>query len=112
MRFEAGNLSTLVTATQDAPLVALRAPATETMKLLELGISLTAATATRLGLARATTVSVTPGTTKPGRNTIKGAPDSASLLVASWATVPVISVNYLRRVSLPAAIGAGIVWSW
>lgn len=112
MRFEAGNLSTLTTATADAPLVALRAPAAETMRLLELGVTLTAATATRLGLARATTVSVTPGTTKPGRNTIKGAPDSASLLVASWGTAPVISTNYLRRLSLPAAIGAGYVWTW
>lgn len=112
MRFEAGNISSLVTATADAPLVAIRAPATEIGRLLELGVTLTGNTATRLGLARATTVSVTPGTTKPGRNTIKGAPDSGVLLVSSWGTVPVISVNYLRRCSLSAVIGAGVVWRW
>lgn len=114
MRFEAGNLSTLTTATADAPLVAIRAPATEIGRMLELGITLTAATASRLGLIRATTVSVTPGTTKVGRNAVFGAPDSATLLVSSWATAPVLPGTpvYHRRVSLPAAIGAGVVWSW
>jgi hypothetical protein len=111
-RFEAANLSSLVTATADAPLVAIRAPTTEVAKLLELGITINAATATLLGLTRATTVSVTPGTTKPGRNTIKGAPDSGTLLVSSWATAPVVSTNYLRQVILAAAQGSGIVWTW
>jgi hypothetical protein len=112
MRFEAGNVSTLATATADAPLIAIRAPATERAALRELGVTLIAATSTRLGLARATTVSLTPGTTKPGRNKQPGAPDSGTLLVSSWGTVPVISTNYLRRITLPAAIGAGFIWTW
>lgn len=112
MRFEAGNLSTLATATADAPLAALRAPATEIGRLLELEITLTQAIATRLGLARATTVSVTPGTTKPGRNVKPGAPDSGTLLVSSWATAPIISTNYLERCSLPGVVGAGKIWTW
>lgn len=111
-RFEAAAVSSLVTATADAPLVAIRAPAAEACKLRELGITLVAATSTRLGLARATTASVTPGTTKPGRNKIPLAADSGTLLVNSWGTVPVISVNYLRRITLPAAIGAGFIWTW
>ena len=62
-------------------------------------------------------MSVTPGTTKPGRATKAGTPaapsaDSGILLVSSWVTPPVISVNYLRQVSLPAAIGGFCVWSW
>lgn len=112
MRFEAANLSSLVTATADAPLVAIRAPAAEVGRLLELGITLDAATVTKIGLARATAVSVTPATTKPGRNTVPGAPDSGTVLVSSWATPPTISTNYLRQVIIPAAVGAGIVWSW
>jgi hypothetical protein len=111
-RFEAANVSSLTTATADAPLVALRAPAAEVMKLVELGIMLTGATSSVLGLARATTASVTPATTKPGRNLHKGGADSGSLLVSSWTTAPVISTNYLRQAVLPAAIGAGIVWTW
>ncbi len=117
MRFEGGNTSTLVTGTLDAPLVAIRAPTTEIGRLLELGVFLTTAVATRLGLTRATTVSVTPGTTKPGRAIFPGTPaaplaDSGMLLVASWVTPPVISTNYLRRISLPATIGAGFIWTW
>src|SRR6266571_5302118 len=112
MRFEAGNVSSLVTATADAPLVAMRGPSAEVCMLRELGVFLIAATITRLGLARATTVSVTPGTTKPGRNKTLGAPDSGTLLVSSWGTAPVISANYLRRITLPAAIGAGFIWTW
>lgn len=112
MKFEAGNVSTLATATADAPLVALRAPATEQMRVREIGVFLIAATSTRLGLARVTTVSVTPGTTKPGRNLSKGGADSGSLLVSSWGTAPVISTNYMRRITLPAAIGAGFIWTW
>lgn len=113
MRFEAGNVSTLVTATANAPLVAIRAPATERCGLLELGIFLSAATSTVLGLTRATTVSVTPGTTVAGQNTVPGAPISGTLLVSSWGTAPVLtSPVYFRPVVLPATVGAGIIWSW
>lgn len=111
-RFEAANLSSLVTASADAPLVAIRAPATEVGRLLELGITLDAATVTKIGIARATVVSVTPATTKPGRNTVPGAPDSATVLVSSWATPPTISTNYLRQIIIPASVGAGVVWTW
>lgn len=113
MRFEAGNVSTLTTATANAPLVALRAPAAEVMRVREFGVTLIAATSTRLGLARATTVSVTPGTTVAGQpGGVAGGPVSASLLVSSWATVPIISASYLRRITLPAAVGAGFIWTW
>lgn len=112
MRFEAGNISTLTTATANAPLVALRAPATERMALRELGVTLIAATSTLLGLVRATTVSVTPGTTVAGQAKNPLSPASGSLLVSSWGTVPVISASYMRQIVLPAAIGAGFIWTW
>ena len=112
MRFEAANVSTLTTATANTALVAIRAPATELCQIREIGVFLIAATSTRLGLVRATAVSVTPGTTVAGQNVIPGAPVSASLLVSSWGTVPTIAANYMRRVTLPAAIGAGVIWSW
>lgn len=112
MRYEAGNVSTLATATANAPLVAIRAPATERAALRELGVTLVAATSTLLGLARATTVSVTPGTTIAGQNKHPLASVSGTLLVSSWATAPVIPANYLRQIVLPAAIGAGFIWTW
>lgn len=112
MRFEAGNVSSIVSATAGAPLVALRAPATERMALRELGVTLIAATSTRLGLRRATAVSITPSNTIAGQNKQPGAPASGSLLVSTWVTVPTVSANDMRRITLPAAIGAGFIWTW
>lgn len=112
MRYEASNITTLTTATANAPLCAIRAPAAASPRLREFGVTLVAATSTLLGLTRATTVSVTPGTTIAGQNKHPLAPASGTLLVSSWATAPVISANLFRQIVLPAAIGAGFVWSW
>jgi hypothetical protein len=113
MRFSAGNVSTLATATANAPLVAIRAPATERCAIREIKITLVAATSTLLGITRATTVSVTPGTTMAGVNSIPGAPASGTLLVSSWATAPVVAATaYIDQIVLPAAIGAGYVLTW
>lgn len=112
MRFEVGNISSLTTATADSPLVAIRAPATAICKIREIGITLIDATETRLGLARATTVSVTPGTDKFGQNTVPGGPASLTRLVSSWATAPVIGSTYLRRILIPNSKGAGVIWQW
>lgn len=113
MRFEAGNVSTLLTATANAPLAAIRAPATERCGLRELGVFLSAATSTVLGLVRATTISVTPGSTVAGQNTVPGAPASGTLLVSSWGTAPVLtSPAYFRSIVLPAQVGAGFIWTW
>jgi hypothetical protein len=118
MRYEAGATSILVTATANAPLVTLRTSATEKMRLRELGVTLQAATATRLGIARATTVSATPTGNFAGQNKAAGATAAAPLaasgctLVTGWTTVPTMSANYLRRITLPAAIGAGFIWTW
>jgi hypothetical protein len=111
MRFEAGTVSSIVLATA-TPLVAIRAPATERCLLRELGVTLVTATSTRLGLVRATTVSVTPAGTTAGQNKQPGAPASGTLLVTTWATAPVVAASMLRRITLPAAVGAGFIWSW
>lgn len=111
MRFEASATSIIVAATA-TPIVALRCPATETMKLRELGIFLQAATSSRLALVRATVVSATPTGNFAGVNTQPGAPVSGSTLVTGWTTIPTAAGTPLRRVTLPAAIGAGIIWTW
>ena len=112
MRYEAGNVSSLLTASANAPLVAFRVSAVERMALRELGVTLNSAVATRLGLVRATTPSVTPASTIAGQNETPGAPASTSLLVSGWTTAPVLAASYLRRINLPASIGAGFIWTW
>lgn len=112
MRFEAGNISSITTATAGTPLVAIRAPATERCAIREIGVTLIDATETRLGLIRAGTVSVTPASTIAGQNHVPGAPASGTLLVSSFGTAPVIGSSYLRQILVPNSKGAGFVWSW
>jgi len=112
MRYEASATSVLVSAVANAPLVAIRAPATERGILREFGITLQAATSTRLGLVRATTVSVTPTGSVAGVNHEAGVAAGATTLITGWTTAPVVSSSYMRRITLPAAIGAGVVWTW
>lgn len=111
MRFEASATSVLVAATA-TPIIALRAPATERMALRELGVTLQQATSTRLSLVRATVVSATPTGNFAGQNKHAGGPASGSTLVTGWTTIPTAAGTPLRRITLPAAIGAGFIWTW
>lgn len=111
MRFEASATSIIVAATA-TPIISLRAPATERMALRELGVTLQAATSTRLGLARATVVSATPTGNFAGQAKNPLAPNSASTLVTGWTTIPTAGGTPFRRITLPAAIGAGFIWTW
>lgn len=112
MRYGAANVTGLTTAAVNAPLAAIRAPATEMCKIREIGVTLKDAVNTRLGICRATTVSVTPGTTVAGQNHQYGAPASGSLLVCSWATAPVVATSHFRAVEIANAVGNGIIWTW
>lgn len=111
MRYEAGATSVIVAAAA-TPIVAIRAPATERMAVREIGVTLQAATSTRLGLVRATVVSVTPTGNFAGQNKQPGAPASGSTLVTGWTTIPTAAGTPFRRITLPAAIGAGYIWTW
>lgn len=111
MRFESSATSIIVAAAA-TPIVALRCPVTERMAVREIGVTLQAATATRLSLVRATVVSVTPTGNFAGQNKNPLSPASASTLVTGWTTIPTAGGTPMRRISLPAAIGAGFIWTW
>jgi hypothetical protein len=111
MRFEASATSIIVAAAA-TPIVAIRCPATERMAIREIGVTLQAATLTRLGLVRATVVSVTPTGNFAGQNKNPGSPASGSTLVTGWTTIPTAAGVPFRRITIPAAIGAGYVWTW
>lgn len=111
MRFEASATSIIVAAAA-TPIVAIRCPVTERMAIREIGITLQAATLTRLSLVRATVVSVTPTGNFVGQNKNPLSPASASTLVTGWTTIPTAGGTPMRRVTLPAAIGAGVIWTW
>jgi hypothetical protein len=74
--------TSVIVAATATPIVAIRVPATERCAIRQIGVTLQGATSTRLALARASAVSVAP----------TGTP--------------------FRRITLPAAVGAGYQWDW
>lgn len=87
--------------------------ANNAFRLLELGLTINAATTSVFGYGVPAAKGITPGTTstvqaEDGGNTTAG----ATTVALTWGTGPTAPTNFLRRVSLPATIGAGIVWTF
>lgn len=84
------------------------------VKLLELGIFLAAATASTFGLGYPAAIGVTPTTPvdflceDPNNVLASGVVQSA----LAWGTGPTIPAAFLRRISLPATIGTGVIWTF
>lgn len=91
----------------------LRAAAGNRPKVLEIGITLAAATASVYGLGRPQAIGITPTTPKTLQDEGDGAGATALTQTAvAWATGPTVPSEFLRRVSLKAELGAGVIWTW
>lgn len=83
-------------------------------KLIELGIFLAAATASTYGLGRPQAIGDTPTSPvdflseDPNDVIANGVVQSA----LAWSTGPSVPSNFLRRISLPATIGTGVIWTF
>lgn len=93
----------------------IRAAATPgRLKIMEIGLFLADATASIFGLGRSAAIGTTPTTP------VDFLPeDPADVLAANvalsalaWATGPTVPTAFLRRISLPANIGTGVIWTW
>lgn len=84
------------------------------VKLLELGLFLAAATATTVGLGYPQAIGDTPTTPvdflceDPNNVLATGIVQSA----LAWGTKPTIPTAYFRRISLPATVGTGVIWTF
>lgn len=82
-------------------------------RMLEFGITINAATASVFGFGRPAATGATPTSpqtviAEDGGNTAAGNTTTA----LAWGTGPTVPVNFFRRMSLPATVGAGIVWTF
>jgi len=83
-------------------------------KVYEIGITLAAATASTFGLGRPQAIGITPTSAvnfqveDPNDVLASGVVQSA----LAWGTGPTVPSNYFRRVSFPATIGTGIIWTF
>jgi hypothetical protein len=79
---------------------------------MELGLTLNAATATTLGFGKPAAIGVTPTSPINVLTEDNSSTTGATRTALAWGTQPTIPTNFARRVSLPATIGAGIIWTF
>lgn len=100
-------------ATSNSAAAEIIAGANNAYRVLELGITINAATASVFGYGSPAAAGVTPATSSTVQAEDSGNTTAGNTKVAlTWATSPTNPTNFLRRVSLPATIGAGIVWTF
>jgi hypothetical protein len=86
--------------------------ATDRAAILEIGISIVAATASTFGLGRPAAMGITPTAPVTLLPEDSGSPAGTVQTALAWGTQPTVPTAFLRRVSLPATIGAGIIWTF
>ena len=95
------------------PCLEIRSGTGERPRIFEIGITINAATASVFDLGRPAAIGITP--TTPVDLLQEDPADVTTTTVETalaWATAPTVPTAFLRRVSLPATIGSGIVWSF
>lgn len=85
--------------------------ATLDASIMEAGIQLGAATASTYGLGRSANTPVqTSGVAVLAEDVDR--PAGISTMAVAWSTAPTVPANFFRRASLPATIGAGMIWTF
>lgn len=109
-RYELGIRTTV--ATTGAAAAELRAASGSPVRLREVGITLAAATASSYGIGRPAAIGVTPTApiTVLAMNPMD--PAGTAQTAVAWGTGPTVPAQFPRRITLPATIGAGIIWTW
>jgi hypothetical protein len=100
-------------AAAGAAYAAFRAP-TRTSRLIEIGLSCNAATASNISLFRNTAAGYAASTSSSvGQAEKPTAAAGTSLVDSAWSTPPTITAaSRMRRFLLPATIGAGLIWTF
>jgi hypothetical protein len=81
-------------------------------RLMEIGVFLAAATASTFGFGTPAAIGVTPTAPVTVLAEDPADPAGSSKAAVAWATPPTIPAAFYRRIGLPAAIGAGMIWTF
>jgi hypothetical protein len=101
--------------TAAARLAEFRTGSTQRAFIREIGVSVGVAGASpTIGIIRPNAIGVTPTSPKAGQPEDTAAPASTMTSAVAWGTAPTLPGTpiYMRRVTLPATLGAGWVFSW
>lgn len=96
-------------------LAELRTTSTDRLFVTEIGVSVgVAGAAPTIGLIRPNAIGVTPTSPKTVQALDPGDPAGTGTTATAWGTAPTLPATpvYLRRVALPATVGAGWVWTF
>ena len=80
--------------------------------ILELGLTQNAATAGVFGLGRPQAKGVTPTTPQTSLAEDYNEVAGNTTVAVAWGTGPTVPLNFFRRISCPATIGAGVIWTF
>jgi hypothetical protein len=91
----------------------VRSTSTNKPKIMELGLTQVAATASVFGIGRPAAIGVTPTTPVTFLDEQDGGgPAGLTTCAVAWSTGPTVPANFFRRAAFPATIGAGIIWTF
>lgn len=96
----AGNIATLV------------APSTSRPDIREIGIFNTSGVACTIGYGRPAAPWSAPAMTPLGQAADAADPNATCALVTSGTTAPTAPAVFMRRITLPAVVGSGIIWAF
>jgi hypothetical protein len=80
--------------------------------LLELGFSQVTAVAGTYGIGRPQAKGITPTTPQTFLAEDAGEVAGNSQGAVAWGTGPTVPTNFFRRITCPATIGAGVIWTF
>lgn len=101
--------------TGPARLAEIRTASTDKIYIREIGVSVgVAGAAPTIGLIRPNAIGVTPTSPKLGQPEDTSSPAGTAQSAVAWGTAPTLPGTpiYMRRVGLPATLGAGWIWTW
>jgi len=106
--YSIANRTTNVTIAN--PCIEIIAGATIRVKIVEISIILAGATACTFGIGRPAAIGITPTTPVTALPEDIVDPTGPFTTALAWATPPTVPAVFLRRATLAAAVGAGIVF--
>lgn len=90
----------------------LRAGSARDVRIWEIGVFATTAVAGEVGLIRPSAVGATFTSSGTGAPEDNAAGAGVAVVDTAATTAPTIGTNYMRRIQLPATIGAGVIWTF
>jgi hypothetical protein len=90
----------------------IRTAATIRSQILEIGFSQVTAVAATMGIGRPQAIGVTPTSPVTFLQEDPGEPAGNTVACVAWATPPTVPLQFFRRVTCPATIGAGVIWTF